>query len=83
MKLLPIGGKDVAPELPIAENLYYSFLRVCILSFFSLSLRSIFQTGLRYPPEDGYSFNVATIFCSLLYLLKTSRCQTEKLSDVF
>ena len=68
MNLSPIGGIDVAAELPVGEVEFDYFTKFCLLPLLVTSLHSITQFCSSYPPWLGYLITVVSII-SILYCL--------------
>ena len=66
----PIGGKSVAPELPVGEFVFVDRTKFCIVPELFLSFQKIRQLGKRYPPWFGYFNIVVSVICILSYLVK-------------
>ena len=70
MKLLPIGGKHVAPEKPVVvlDVVELSNLPISAITFLSLSF--VLQFCKRLLTTFGNLINVSTTICISMYFLR-------------
>ena len=66
MKLSPIGGGEVAPELPVGDEFFVDFTKFCLLTWLFLSFQFIYHFCRRYPSLFGALLFVVSVICFLL-----------------
>ena len=68
-KTEPIGGKDVAPDIPVGEFYFVGFIKPCIFPCFFSAFYFIFHCCKRYPRLFGALIVVVSVICSCIYFL--------------
>ena len=67
LKLSPIGDNDIAPELPVGDEIFADRVKFCILFLFFLSLHFIFHCFNENPPLFEFLTLVVALVCILSY----------------
>ena len=70
IKLLPTGGKDVAPHSDLGEFVFVDLKKFCILPLLFMSLHLINQFCNKLPPTFGNCVTVVSVICILSCLVR-------------
>ena len=70
MKLSHNGGKLVAPELPVGEEVFVDRIKFCILPILYSSLQFLFQFCGKYPPLLSFLRVVVSVTCISSFLVR-------------
>ena len=76
MKLSPNGASLLAPESPVMDEIFFDFLKLCLLPKLFLFLHFIVHCCIRYPPLLRY-LNIPVCILYFIFFIKFKNTDPE------